>query len=202
MRRGRVGGAQTDRGLARRDQIIRVAAKLFADKGYDHVSINDIGAAVGITGPAIYRYFPGKEDILVSIFQNLYQRGSDSVDEIKALELDSRLALGRMIDAQIDLAINDSDMVRIVDREGRQVPPDVGDALQTIARASLAYWIEIASEARPGLGDEAIRVTVHAVLALINSISLRRTSERANPEVEGRLREMALSCFATLPTTV
>lgn len=46
------------------EQLIAEATSLFQDAGYRNVSVEEIGAAVGLTGPAVYRYFPSKQDIL------------------------------------------------------------------------------------------------------------------------------------------
>ena len=51
-------------GGSRREQILAVAARLVARHGFHGVSIADLGAAVGISGPAVYRHFPGKEALL------------------------------------------------------------------------------------------------------------------------------------------
>ncbi|WP_067672580.1 TetR/AcrR family transcriptional regulator [Nocardia miyunensis] len=59
------GRRPTTRGSQRSAQIIQAAANLFQDAGYQNVSIDDIGSAVGLTGPAVYRHFKGKHDILV-----------------------------------------------------------------------------------------------------------------------------------------
>jgi AcrR family transcriptional regulator len=48
----------------RRTQILETAAELFAKHGYHGVSINDLGAACGISGPALYKHFRGKQAIL------------------------------------------------------------------------------------------------------------------------------------------
>ncbi|MEO9327682.1 TetR/AcrR family transcriptional regulator [Gordonia aurantiaca] len=49
----------------RAEQIIRAATELFTESGYRNVSIEQIGAAVGLTGPAVYRHFTDKHEILV-----------------------------------------------------------------------------------------------------------------------------------------
>jgi AcrR family transcriptional regulator len=188
-------GAQTYRGMARQNLILKVAAELFAESGYEHVSITDIGVAAGVTGPAIYRYFPGKEDILISIFQRLFSRSTDATQEIAELNLPPREALVRLIELQIDMATTEPEKIRIVDREMRSLPSHVAMALRQQRDANLAVWVDVASRARPDLEAEEVRVTVHAVLALVNSISLRRRSERADPKTIQRLREMALYCF-------
>lgn len=53
------------RGNHRTEQVARAAADLFQEFGYQNVSIDRIGAAVGLTGPAVYRHFKGKHEILV-----------------------------------------------------------------------------------------------------------------------------------------
>ncbi|ORA15718.1 TetR/AcrR family transcriptional regulator [Mycobacterium arosiense] len=52
-------------GSHRTEQVARAAAGLFQEFGYQNVSIDRIGAAVGLTGPAVYRHFKGKHEILV-----------------------------------------------------------------------------------------------------------------------------------------
>ena len=47
--------------IDRRQQIIDTAAELFAERGFHGVSVNDIGAACGISGPALYKHFPSKQ---------------------------------------------------------------------------------------------------------------------------------------------
>lgn len=51
-----------------KEKIFDAAVDLFAEKGYDGVSIRDIGRAVGITEGAFYKHYSGKEEILESIF--------------------------------------------------------------------------------------------------------------------------------------
>lgn len=188
-------GAQTKRGHARRELILKVAAGLFAEKGYDGVSINDIGLHAGITGPAIYRYFPGKEDILVSIYQHLYTRAFEGAALIKDSNTAGASALGRLIDLQIELATTEPEKIRIVDREERQLPPEVAKAFRQQRRELFRIWVEVAGKARTDLPAEEIEMTIHAVLALINSITMRRSSERAHPGLVHRLRAMAVGCF-------
>jgi AcrR family transcriptional regulator len=51
-----------------KEKILDAAVDLFAERGYDGVSIRDIGRAVGITEGAVYKHYPSKEAILESIF--------------------------------------------------------------------------------------------------------------------------------------
>ena len=51
----------------RRQQILKEAARLFAERGFHGVGVDEIGAAVGISGPGLYRHFPGKDAMLRSL---------------------------------------------------------------------------------------------------------------------------------------
>src|SRR5262247_1227688 len=51
---------------SRRDEILEIAVGLFASRGYHGVSMDDIGAAAGVTGPALYHHFAGKEAMLAA----------------------------------------------------------------------------------------------------------------------------------------
>lgn len=51
---------------SRREQILQIAVRLFAERGYHGVSMDDIGSAAGVTGPALYHHFAGKESMLVA----------------------------------------------------------------------------------------------------------------------------------------
>jgi Bacterial regulatory proteins, tetR family len=93
-------GAQTSRGVKRRDLILKVAARLFAKNGFDSVPINEIGIAAGITGPAIYRYFASKETLLVSVYNHLYQRYSNGITLILAEEISAWKSLEMLVDCR------------------------------------------------------------------------------------------------------
>ncbi len=48
----------------RRKLLLEAAADLFARQGFHAVGIDDIGAAAGVSGPAVYRHFQNKDAIL------------------------------------------------------------------------------------------------------------------------------------------
>ncbi|MCL2774635.1 MAG: TetR/AcrR family transcriptional regulator [Oscillospiraceae bacterium] len=52
-----------------KEKIMRVAAKMFSERGYDKVTTREIAKVVGINSASIYYYFPSKEDILKSLYR-------------------------------------------------------------------------------------------------------------------------------------
>ena len=63
----------------RRQALLASAAALFAVDGFNRVSLEDLGAAAGVSGPAVYRHFPGKQAVLgallLSVSQDLLDGG-------------------------------------------------------------------------------------------------------------------------------
>ncbi|HEY1974761.1 MAG TPA: TetR/AcrR family transcriptional regulator [Pseudonocardia sp.] len=186
-------GAQTSRGLRRRGLILKVAATLFAERGFESVSINDIGSAAGITGPAIYRYFASKEALLVSIYEHLYRRSAEGAEAMLAEDLSDQAAIEWLIDVQIAAAIEEPEKVRIVDREERHLPLKEAEQFRIQRRTLLGVWTDQLRRARPDLGRDELDATVHAVLAMINSIALRRADVPVSAGVRAHLRNMAVS---------
>ncbi|PRC55674.1 TetR family transcriptional regulator, partial [Mycobacterium sp. ITM-2017-0098] len=58
----------------RRGQLVAAAERLIAEHGYLAVRLEDIGAAAGVSGPAIYRHFPNKEALLVELLVGISTR--------------------------------------------------------------------------------------------------------------------------------
>src|SRR2546429_3994095 len=57
---------QVARRRSRREELLEIAVGLFASRGYHGVSMDDIGAAAGVTGPALYHHFAGKEAMMAA----------------------------------------------------------------------------------------------------------------------------------------
>src|SRR5213593_68554 len=55
--------------MARDAKILEVAADLFRKRGFAAVGVDEIGSVAGVTGPAIYRHFKGKDEILGALFE-------------------------------------------------------------------------------------------------------------------------------------
>ena len=89
----------------RRSQLVAAAERLVAERGFLAVRLEDIGAAAGVSGPAIYRHFPNKEALLVELLVGISTRllaGATSVLETAATPTD---ALDGLIDFHLDFAL-------------------------------------------------------------------------------------------------
>src|SRR5260370_36770220 len=67
-----------------RDRIRNTARELFAREGYESVSMRRIGGAVGCSPMAIYRHYPNKEELLLSICEETFSKMIRLLDATRA----------------------------------------------------------------------------------------------------------------------
>ncbi len=162
-------GERQARRESRRAEILAAAAGLFAERGFHGVSIDDLGAAVGLSGPAIYRHFPGKEavlsEMLVGISQRLLAEGSRRVIAAP----DAAAALDALLRWHIDFALTAPELISVQDRELANVPEPARRQVRRLQRLYVEEWVTAASELFPGTPQSRLRTAVHAMFGLLNS---------------------------------
>src|SRR5512147_3218558 len=95
----------------RREMILSAAAELFRKQGYRGTRIEDIGAAVGMTGPAVYRHFPSKEALLTELLERFVERAQRDLQAALAAEATSpRETMERIVRASVTHAVEESDL--------------------------------------------------------------------------------------------
>ncbi|WP_104816196.1 TetR/AcrR family transcriptional regulator [Kitasatospora sp. MMS16-BH015] len=159
--------------LPRRDQIRREAARLFAARGFLGVGVDEIGKAVGISGPGLYRHFSGKDamlaDLLVGISERLLEEGRRRVGEAGS----ATGALDALIGGHVDFALNDRDLIILHDRELLHLKEEDRRRVRRLQRGYVELWVEVVREAFPPLATPeaaaTARAAVHAVFGLLNS---------------------------------
>ncbi|QNP72551.1 TetR/AcrR family transcriptional regulator [Streptomyces roseirectus] len=163
-------GTRTD-APTRREQILKEAARLFAERGFHGVGVDEIGAAVGISGPGLYRHFPGKDamlaELLVGISGQLLTgartRLRESAGDAPARVLDS------LIEGHIDFALDDRPLITLHDRELDRLRDSDRKLVRQLQRQYVELWVEVVREVYPGLPEPAARSAVHSVFGLLNS---------------------------------
>ena len=85
--------------------------------------LEDIGAAAGVSGPAIYRHFPNKEALLVELLVGISTRLlAGATDVVRTPRTPTADALDGLIDFHLDFALGESDLIRIQDRDLDHLP--------------------------------------------------------------------------------
>jgi AcrR family transcriptional regulator len=77
------GGGSADSTDAR---IRRAALESFLDRGYHGTSVRQIADSVGVTVPALYYWYPRKDDILAAIVAPFAQAGDELITQLEQLD--------------------------------------------------------------------------------------------------------------------
>ncbi|WP_310961658.1 SACE_7040 family transcriptional regulator [Nocardioides terrisoli] len=155
--------------MERRDQILQTAAELFAENGYHGVSINELGAACGISGPALYKHFRGKQailsEMLVQISDELLSEGRRRVREAP----DRDAALLGLIEWHVDFALQHEPLIVVQDRDWAALPVESRERVRETQRKYVEVWVKVLRELHEDLAPKPARAMVHAAFGLINS---------------------------------
>jgi AcrR family transcriptional regulator len=156
------------RGL-RRGEILAAAARLFATKGFHGVSIDDIGAAVGMSGPGIYRHFPGKEAVLAEMLLDISQRLHAAGGRLAEAAPDASAALDALLRWHVSFALSQPDLITVQSRELANVPEPARRQVRRLQRLYVEEWVTVLSELSPQAVPASLRTAVHATFGLLNS---------------------------------
>jgi AcrR family transcriptional regulator len=151
--------------------LLAAAADLFRERGYHAVPIDDLGAAVGIKGPGIYRHFPTKQAVLVELFDAVTERLLDGARDIRRGAGSSREHLEALVGFHVDFALQDRSLIAVYMQEERNLPDRDRSRLRGRMRLYTDEWGTVLRELRPELTAPAARVTVLSTVGLINSVS-------------------------------
>lgn len=184
----------------RRSQLIAAAERLVAERGYLAVRLEDIGAAAGVSGPAIYRHFPNKEALLVELLVGVSTRLLDGARAVLAGTADAATALGGLVDFHLDFAFDESDLIRIQDRDLNNLPAGAKRQVRRSQRQYVELWVDTLRRLDPERSEADARVMAHAAFGLLNSTphSVRSAKSAPRPDEASRgvLRAMTLAALA------
>jgi AcrR family transcriptional regulator len=159
------------RSSARRKELISVAAKLFASRGYYAVTVDDIGDSLGLTGPALYRHFSSKEALLVAVFDHIVDELRDRIGEVVSEAPDPFSALLAILRFHVEFAIEQRQNVAVWRQEFQNLPEPDRWRLRRAQRLYVEEWVDLVHELRPELSDTEVRTAVHAAIGLLQSPS-------------------------------
>jgi AcrR family transcriptional regulator len=153
----------------RRSQLIAAAERLVAERGFLAVRLEDIGAAAGVSGPAIYRHFPNKEALLVELLVGISTRLLAGATDVVARASSPTAALDGLIDFHLDFAFGESDLIRIQDRDLGHLPASAKRQVRKAQRQYVEIWVDAQRELDDALDEADARLMAHAVFGLLNS---------------------------------
>ena len=155
--------------LRTRDLVLREAARLFARRGFHGTTIEELGAACGISGPALYKHFAGKDEVLTQLLVGISERLLAGGRSVVAGTGGPAEALRALVGFHADFATSQPDLIRVQDRDLANLPSPAARQVRVLQRAYVQLWVDVLQRVRPGLSPELARIQVQGLFGLLNS---------------------------------
>ena len=157
--------AKADRRLA----LLAAAARLFAERGYDRVTLEEIGGAAGISGPAVYRHFPGKQAVLAAILLDASTGLLSGGERVIGSTPDAAEALRELVAFHVEFAVGNAAVIRVQDRDLDSLAEPDSRRVRTLQRTYVELWVDVLARLDPSAPVPALRSRAHAGFGLMNS---------------------------------
>lgn len=172
-----------------RDVMLREAARLFATHGFRGTSVEDIGSACGVSGPAVYKHFTGKDEILARLLVDISEQLVDGGRQVVSAAATAAAALDQLVEFHTDFALAERDVIRVQDRDLPSLNERDRARVRRLQRTYVELWTSVLLQVAPALGQETARLRTQAVFGLLNSTP---HSARGREEARRQLVAMAL----------
>ena len=131
----------------RREELLRVSAKLFREKGFDGTSIRDISAAAGMHSGSPFYHFKTKQDILVAVMEQGLAEGLRKTEEVMALALPSEQKLTQLIRTQLGTILEEgNDFIPVLLYDWRSLTSANRRRIVAMKDRYDALWQEVIDE--------------------------------------------------------
>jgi AcrR family transcriptional regulator len=154
--------------LTRERQILEAAAALFYDKGFHGVGVDEIGERVGVSGPALYRHFAGKDQILASLFSETIE---ELISATAVVYTDPERDLERLVRHHVEFAINQRHLVNVYQREEKSLVEPWRKHFQRRQRVYASRWEDALRRCFPDATPERIAAAAQASIGMIHSVA-------------------------------
>jgi hypothetical protein len=166
---------------------LAATADLVARHGYHSVSIGDIGSAVGITGPGVYRHFESKSALLGVLFDRVIDELLGNVAQIKSLGADEQAVLDELVADQVRFALTKRVLIQVYLQEITNLPDEDRRRLRRKQRRYLEEWVKVMEVLRPDVSYDEALLLVHAAIGAIQSLV-----DYNSPLSEGQLKVLMI----------
>ena len=131
----------------RRDELLRVSARLFREKGFDGTSIRDISSAAGMHSGSPFYHFKTKQDILVAVMEQGLAEGLRKSEEVMAQSLPAEQKLKGLIRAQLGTILEEgNDFIPVLLYDWRSLTPANRRRIVALKDRYDALWQQVIDE--------------------------------------------------------
>lgn len=154
------------------DEIVRVATRLFRERGYHGTSMSDVAGVIGVTAASLYYHFESKQELLLSVLRAGMDTLLESLEEIAAADAAPEERLERAISNHLAFVLQRGDAVAVFLRERRFLDPPRLQIYELRVDRYDELFTSIVAEActEGGLPDLEPKLLSMLILGTINSV--------------------------------
>jgi AcrR family transcriptional regulator len=157
-----------------RQEILRTAARLFQQQGYDATSMNDVAAALKLSKGGLYHHFQSKDEILFNLMDHAMEITQERViNPVRAIT-DPDEALRTLIRLHIEVVLSLRDReITVMLHENHPLPPTLRRRINVRKKDYIHFVENLVAEAqkkRQSKGTVSPRAAAFALLGMINWI--------------------------------
>ena len=150
----------------RKEEIVKIAACLFKEKGYSAVTMRDIATAMGIKAASLYNHINSKQDLLKDIIITLAEKFTSGLQSIKKSKVSSLEKMKQIVSLHIQLASNSNNAMASLNNDWMHLE----DKLDYYLKLRSQYEDDVRSIIQEGISNnEIIDVDIDVMLFSILS---------------------------------
>jgi len=157
-----------------RQEILRTAARLFQQRGYDATSMNDVAAALKLSKGGLYHHFQSKDEILFEIMNHAMEITQDRVLGPVRMIADPEDRLRALIRLHIEVVLSPRDReITVMLHENHPLQPALRKRINTRKKEYVHFVEGLIAEVQRGRrakGTVSPRAAAFALLGMINWI--------------------------------
>jgi AcrR family transcriptional regulator len=157
-----------------RQEILRTAARLFQQRGYDATSMNDVAGALKLSKGGLYHHFQSKDEILFEIMNHAMDLTQERViDPVRGIA-NPEERLRALIRLHIEVVLSPRDReITVMLHENHPLPPTLRRRINTRKKEYIHFVENLMAEVQRGRqakGSVTARAAAFALLGMINWI--------------------------------
>lgn len=155
----------------RRNQLLKVACKLFSERGYHATSMRDLARELGIQGGSLYAHINSKEDLLVEIVNNAAQQFDAVLFPLADLTLPADQKLRLAMQCHIQVVAENIESATVFFHEWKHLSPAAYSQVTQWRDQIDAFYQQLLTEGheqghfRP---DFDVKMTTKLILSTLN----------------------------------
>lgn len=168
----------------RREQLLAVALKVFAQRGYHSTSMNDIADAAGVTKPVLYQHFDSKRALYTATLEAVGEAMISALTSATSASPSGKEQTAAGMVAYFRWVATDPDAFSLLFGGGTRRDEEFAAVAQKVEKAAAEL---IAPLIEAGVDAEYQRMVAHALIGMSEGVSrhLIRSGQKIDPDTVG-----------------